>query len=110
MIVPNADKAIVDEAKTVQYLLNPAHPENGGKAEFFLSLGFSAARWHILAAALRRICVSGTVSTSIESVHGSKYVADGVLEGPGQRSGRIRTVWIIDQGMIIPRLVTAYPN
>jgi hypothetical protein len=32
MKLPNADKAIIDREKIADYLLNPAHPDNGGKA------------------------------------------------------------------------------
>jgi hypothetical protein len=110
MQIPNADRAIVEEAKTVHYLLNSAHPENGGKAAFFTSLGFSKAQWQVLANALRTICVSGTVMKSVESVHGSKYVADGLIQAPRTGGAPVRTVWIIDKGTVDPRLVTAYPQ
>jgi hypothetical protein len=39
--LPNAHLAIVDGETIVDYLLNPAHPDNGGKAKFFLALGFT---------------------------------------------------------------------
>jgi len=38
----NSHLAVVERSKVVEYLLNSAHPENGGKAQFFESLGFSA--------------------------------------------------------------------
>ena len=40
MKLPNAHLAVVERAKIVEYLLNPAHPDNGGKAPFFMALGF----------------------------------------------------------------------
>src|ERR1700682_3051386 len=39
--MPHADRAVVDRAKISEYLLNAAHPDNGGKAKFFEDLGFS---------------------------------------------------------------------
>jgi len=39
-------------AKITEYLLNENHPVGGGKAAFFFRFGFSAERWHVLAAAL----------------------------------------------------------
>ena len=45
MKLPNAEQAIVEQAKIVDYLLNPAHPDNGGKVAFFLSLGFNREAW-----------------------------------------------------------------
>ena len=38
----NAHLAVVERHKVVGYLLNSAHPDNGGKARFFESFGFSA--------------------------------------------------------------------
>ena len=32
---------IVEEEKITEYLLNSAHPDNGGKAAFFQKLGFN---------------------------------------------------------------------
>ena len=32
MLLPNADRAVIDEPKLVDYLLNASHPDNGGKA------------------------------------------------------------------------------
>ncbi|MCL5020629.1 MAG: hypothetical protein M1339_02980 [Bacteroidetes bacterium] len=56
MKLPNLDKAIIDREKIVDYLLNPAHPDNGGKSEFFHSLGFNRYDWQAFAGALRRLC------------------------------------------------------
>ncbi len=41
MKVPSAHMAVVEREKITAYLLNPAHPDNGGKAAFFRLLGFS---------------------------------------------------------------------
>ena len=35
MVLPNVDSAGIEIAKLVNYLLNPNHPDNGGKAAFF---------------------------------------------------------------------------
>jgi hypothetical protein len=56
--LPNAHLAIVDRQKITEYLLNPAHPDNGGKAKFFLRLGFTAEQWQVFAEALRRLAAS----------------------------------------------------
>ncbi|HWH91799.1 MAG TPA: hypothetical protein VNV64_08385 [Candidatus Binatia bacterium] len=40
MKLPNADAAVVAQEKIRDYLLNAAHPDNGGKAAFFVALGF----------------------------------------------------------------------
>lgn len=104
--------ALIDRSKVLDYLLNEAHPDNGGKARFFASLGFSREDPEPLIKALREVAAHGEVVTSSESVHGEKYVVDGWLSVHTQESRRwsIRTVWIFDRGKDAPRLVTAYPG
>ena len=53
MKLRNAHLAVVDRGKVVDYLLNEAHPDNGGKARFFVSLGFSRENPERLMEALR---------------------------------------------------------
>jgi len=108
----NAHLAVVDRGKIVDYLLQEAHPDNGGKARFFTSLGFSRDDPERLVMALRDVAEHGEVVKSAESVHGKKYVVEGSLSRHTQesRQGRVRTVWIINRGDDVPRLVTAYPS
>jgi len=108
--LPNAHLAIVERKKIVDYLLNPAHPDNGGKASFFMALGFRREDWEMLADALRQVALTSTVTQHMETVHGKKYIIDGVIETPIGKTPMVRTVWIIDQGFDVPRLVTAYPH
>ena len=108
--LPSAERAIVDATKITEYLLNASHPDNGGKARFFQSLGFSATVPMLLSAALRAQATSGEVVQESTSAHGTKYVVDGQLEVADGRRRAVRTVWIIDAGQELPRLVTAYPR
>ena len=110
MKLPNAHLAIVDREKIVDYLLNPAHPDNGGKAKFFLEHGFTAEQWQALAEALRRLAGSFPVLERVESPHGIKYIVIGRIETASGSSPSVRTVWIVDTGNDKPRLVTAYPS
>jgi len=88
------------------------HPDNGGKARFFASLGFSREAPDRLMRALRDIAQHGEVVKSGESEHGEKYVVDGWLSAHTQetRQWSVRTAWIIDHDGDAPRLVTAYPG
>ena len=92
MKLRNAHLAIVDRSKVLDYLLNEAHPDNGGES-----------------AILR---IAGLLAGGAESAHGEKHVVDGRLSGHTQerRQWSIRTVWIIERGEDAPRLVTAYPG
>lgn len=109
MRLPNAEQAVVEREKIADYLLNPAHPDNGGKAAFFLALGYTRDDWASLAAALRRLAVATEVAKSMETAHGIKYVVDGRMETPSGKTTMVRTIWIADRGLDRPRLVTAYP-
>jgi hypothetical protein len=46
--LPNADRAVVEDAKVRDYLLSATHPVGRFKAVFFVALGFSADRWELL--------------------------------------------------------------
>jgi hypothetical protein len=108
--LPTAHLAIVDREKITDYLLNPAHPDNGGKTKFFLGLGFAAEQWQVFAEALRTLAGSFPIIEFVESPHGIKYIVVGRLDGPSGKSPSVRSVWIVDKGNDRPRLVTAYPG
>jgi hypothetical protein len=55
------------------------------------------------------VAQTGEISESIVTRHGTKYVVDGLLATPSGRSVAVRTVWIIEDASLPPRLVTAYP-
>jgi hypothetical protein len=109
MKLPNAERAVFEREKIADYLLNPAHPDNGGKAAFFLALGYKRDDWPSLAAALRRLAVATEAAKSMETAHGIKYIPDGGMETSGGKTRGVRTIWIVDRGLDRPRLVTAYP-
>ena len=108
MKLPDAERAVIDREKIVDYLLDAAHPGNGWKAAFFLALGYSRDDWPSLAAALHRLAVEAEIVGSMETVHGIKYVRDGRMKTPSGNSPVVRTIWIVDRGSDRPRLVTAY--
>lgn len=105
--LPFADRARIDEAKVVDYLLSPA--KSRGKAEFFLRFGFAAGDWPVMAEALAAHGRDGRVSAVVESEYGSRYSIDGPLVTPAGRQPLVRTVWIVEHGAGFPRLITAYP-
>jgi hypothetical protein len=110
MNLPNVELAEIAEAKIRAYLLNPAHPDGKAKARFFAALGFTPEAWEVFAAALRGLAMRSPVANRLESVHGTKYVVDGPIESPSGQSPSVRTVWIVEAGRDVPRLVTAYPR
>ena len=109
MKLPNAHLAVAEQEKICGYLLNAAHPDNGGKAAFFGALGFHTENWRGLAAALRELAENCAAAKSLASAHGTKYIVEGRIRTPGARTSWVRTVWIVDRGAEAPRRVTAYP-
>lgn len=77
MKLRNAHLAVVERQKLVDYLLNASHPDNGGKAKFFASLGFYAGDAEPLVAALQGVASEGDMVASAHSVHGEKHVVEG---------------------------------
>jgi hypothetical protein len=110
MKLPNHEQARVDPHKVREYLLNVAHPEGMGKAAFFLSLGFESQARHLLAEALQQLAQETPVTQTMTTSHGQKYIIDGQIRSPRGGRALVRTVWIVDQGSSIPRLITAYPG
>lgn len=107
MPIPNADRAIVDEAKVRNYLLNPAHPDGGSKAIWFQSIGYCDDDWQDLRDDLLMIAKTCTAFDIENTRFGIKYKARGII-GRSKRTAVVLTVWI-DEGDGHLRLITAYP-
>ncbi len=110
MRLPHADRVLVEREKITNYLLNPEHPDNGGKAAFFAALGFHRNNWTALASAFESMALDSPVTKSLISAHGEKYIVDGPIESPSGKTPTVGTVWIVERGQDIPRLITAYPQ
>lgn len=110
MNLPNGEHAVVEPEKVRDYLLDVAHPDGFGKAAFFTAMGFQREAWETLAEALRQVARDFPVTKSMTSVHGEKYIVDGMVLTPRVQTVIVRTIWIVDKGDNRPRLVTAYPR
>jgi hypothetical protein len=109
MKLPNGDKAQIPESKIIGYLLSLAHEDGRSKAVFFIGYGFSPSDWNTLAFALQEHAVQCDVTSIEDSPFGKRYVVEGQIGTPDGRTPLIRSVWFIESGEEIPRLVTAYP-
>lgn len=109
MKLPNAHMAIVEQGKICDYLLNFDHRFGASKARFFSEFGFRVEAWKVLADALREQGQQHEVSKIRETGFGPRYEVDGEVQAPDGRRPRVRTVWQIDEGQIVPRLITVYP-
>jgi hypothetical protein len=109
MNLPNAELAVVERAKIVEYLLNKAHRYGASKARFFVQFGFHAEAWEELALALQEHGRQNEVRKARETGFGPRYEVEGELRAPDGRRPLVCSVWQVDQGETAPRLITAYP-
>jgi len=107
-ILPNPEMLVVEQAKVINYLLNPVNSR--GKAAFFLKLGFTTADWQTFSDRLKQHGRENPVVSVAASPYGTRYSVEGPLISPNRKPyPTIRTVWIVDAGTTIPRLITAHP-
>jgi hypothetical protein len=108
--LPNADRAIVEDAKVRDYLLSPSHPVGRFKAVFFVALGFSADQWELLRDALLDLARASDAKPGLPSPFGLKFEIRAILQGPSGRQADLVTVWMVSNGKDFPHFVTAYPG
>jgi hypothetical protein len=109
MRLPNAEKAIIATEKLRDYLLNPRHPRGGSKARLLIELGFHPDHWEALEAALRQQHLVSEINHAVESDFGVRYDIVAPLATPSGRVMVFRSIWQIDTGTPLPRLITMYP-
>ncbi len=63
----------------------------------------------MLADALKEHARDNEVAKSKETGFGPRYEVEGELRAPDGSRPRVRTVWQVDVGEIVPRLITAHP-
>jgi hypothetical protein len=110
MLMPNKENALVEEKKIRQYLLNLVHKQGGPKANFFFGFGFSLDDIELFRLALTDHAITREVSDCTEDEFGVIYTLVCEFRTPDTRNPCIRTVWIVNKGEVLPRLVTAYPK
>ena len=109
MGLPNVGRALVEQAKIVEYLLNPVHRYGASKARFFAQFGFRLEDREVLAVALREHGQQNEVTKLRRTGFGPRYEVEGELTAPDGRRPNVCTVWQMDEGEAAPRLITAYP-
>ena len=107
--LPNATSATVADAKVRDYLLDPNHPGNGGKATFFQRFGFNQSAWSLLKAALLDHPLNNPASITAISPWGVTFDVRCNLQSPDGRNLCIQSVWIVEPISPDPQFVTAYP-
>lgn len=107
--LPHVRNATVSLEK-IRYLLDPNHPQNRGKASFFLAFGFRLDTPEMLAEALLLHVLNHDVTDVQQHRYGTRYTVSGPLNTPDGRNPTVDAGWFIDPGSTTPRLTTAVPG
>ena len=110
MKLPDAERAVVEDAKVRDYLLSPEHPVGRFKARAFTAAGYHVLQWQRFRDDLRILARSVDVTLARTDAFGHHFVGVGVLVTPSGRPLPIVTVWLIPSTGAAPRLITAYPH
>lgn len=106
-LIPNAITASTPQSKIQGYLLNSNHPVGKEKARVFNSvLGYHYENWNKFSDQVFDKLQTSGVSAVINTQHGIKYTVPMRLHGETGKSMVANTVWQIDKGSNIPRLIT----
>ena len=108
--LPHLDRAVVPEAKVVNYLLSVRHSSGRAKARFLEDYGFSAQDWRVLRDAVIAHVRGNDITASQRTRFGTRYEIDGPLPTPDGRAPIVRVVWFVEPQEGIPRLVTLVPR
>ncbi len=108
MKLPNAENAVVEMQKLVDYCLDSDHPRGKHKARVFLSsCGLTAEHADELCVALLNAAQRYDAELGEQDDYGQRYVIDLEVTGPAGTTP-VRSAWIIRKGEDFPRFVSCY--
>lgn len=108
MKLPHGERAIVEDAKLLEYVLNPEHPVGRHHAVLFdRLLGITQQNAAVLRDALIRTAATCEVVPGRPSLFGRKFEMHASIRGP-RGDYAVRAVWLIETGGDRPRLITCY--
>lgn len=106
MRLPNADNAEIDTRKLKDYCLNPNHEVGKHKARVFAAaLNLRIEDHAFLKEQLIKAVVENDAVSGVFNKYGQRYVVNFELEHDG-RTAVVESVWLIDTGSEVPRLIT----
>jgi hypothetical protein len=108
MRIPNADRAIITPEKLRDYLLNPDHRKGSAKARLLNICGYLAEAWQVLETDLRTQHLTSDSVVAKENPYGRRFEIRAPLTTPSNRRVVFESIWQIDNGTDVPRLITMY--
>ncbi len=109
MLLPNAERAIIDPAKLHDYVLSTSHPVGRFKVRFFAALGLTSDNWRDLEAALRARHLTRSAVAGLVEALGQPFTIRAIFKGPAIIA-LVTSVWFLRAGEEAARFVTAYPG
>ncbi len=109
MQLPKRTLAVIAPDKLTNYLLNLRHKRGGTKASLLAQFGYTVQDWRRLEAGIRR-GLEAEVTLMRPTDYGMRYEIRMTLQTPRGEPLTVRTIWQIDAGTEVPRLITLYPG
>ena len=109
MQLPNRVLSIIAQEKLTEYVLNTRHKRGGTKARLLVQFGYTVQNWRRLEADIRH-GLYAEVDLVRPTEYGMRYEIRMMLQTPRGVPLTVRTIWQIDDGREVPRLITLYPD
>lgn len=111
--LPNAENAEIDLRKFTHYSMQPDNPRNQGKWMGFAIIGYPVetpegrqiATQDVIQQ-IRQLLPDTPAYKSKNNPYGIRLKVTIMIKGFNGQQGNLITIWQIDQGKIIPRLIT----
>ncbi|NJP10385.1 MAG: hypothetical protein HC866_13660 [Leptolyngbyaceae cyanobacterium RU_5_1] len=97
--------AVIAEAKLTEYLLIPLTKDD--KSQFLALAGYTLENWQQLERDLREQILPLEATPTAVTRYGQKYAITGDLLGSNGIAIRVKTIWIVANG--VTRFVTLFP-
>jgi hypothetical protein len=117
-VLPNLERAEIDERKFSEYSMNPGHPDNKGKADGWRALGYDVDNPQARREAARELrdltleesLANGKVTEVRKDSYGLRPRVISGITGPNGKNATLVTCWLIEDrsGTAIPRLITTW--
>jgi hypothetical protein len=109
MELSNRALAVIAQEKLTDYLLNTGHERGGTKARLLEQFGYIVQNWRQLKADIRS-GLGAEVDVVRTTGYGARYEIRMTLQTPFGLPLTVRTIWQIDDGTDVPRLITLHPD